>query len=62
VNCRNDFIPTFHNLTQLGLASLDYNWQFLLQVLNHCPNLQKLDIDEVKEGKGYRKRDKVEIS
>ncbi|MCI02754.1 F-box/RNI/FBD-like domain protein, partial [Trifolium medium] len=46
VNCRNNFIPTFHNLTQLGLACLDYNWQFLLQVLNHCPKLQKLEIDE----------------
>ncbi|KAK2414076.1 hypothetical protein QL285_036711 [Trifolium repens] len=46
VNCRNDFIPTFHNLTQLELDSLDYNWQFLLQVLNHCPKLQKLEIYE----------------
>ncbi|XP_058765927.1 FBD-associated F-box protein At5g60610-like [Vicia villosa] len=48
VNFRDDFdfIPTFHNLTQLKLISLDYTWSFLLQLLNHCPKLQRLDVDQ----------------
>ncbi|CAJ2644206.1 unnamed protein product [Trifolium pratense] len=45
----NDLIPTFHNLTQLKLLCKDcITWQFLLEVLNHCPKLQKLDLDQGK--------------
>ncbi|MCH84842.1 F-box/RNI/FBD-like domain protein, partial [Trifolium medium] len=57
----NDFfIPTFHNLTQLELLSLNYSWRFLRQVLNHCPMLQKLKINEadVAEETWNRKDDK----
>ncbi|CAJ2643565.1 F-box/FBD/LRR-repeat protein At4g00160-like [Trifolium pratense] len=35
-----DEIPTFHNLTNLGLYSINYNWHLLVNVLKHCPNLQ----------------------
>ncbi|XP_058767621.1 F-box/LRR-repeat protein At4g14103-like [Vicia villosa] len=37
-------IPTFHNLTQLELISLRYSCQILVEVLNHSPMLQKLDL------------------
>jgi hypothetical protein len=47
VHYLNDLIPTFHNLTKLELISLDYGWQFLIKVLNHCPKLQELNIDQV---------------
>ncbi|XP_058741516.1 probable FBD-associated F-box protein At1g32375 [Vicia villosa] len=42
-------IPTFHNLTQLELIFIEYSCQFLVEVLNHCPKLQKLDLcqDEI---------------
>ncbi|WJX81391.1 hypothetical protein P8452_64278 [Trifolium repens] len=43
----DNLVPTFHNLTQLKLNCYDYSWQFLLDVLNHCPKLQMLDLDEV---------------
>ncbi|MCI26486.1 F-box family protein, partial [Trifolium medium] len=39
----NDFIPTFYNLTQLELLCSDYSKEFILDVLNHCPKLQRLD-------------------
>ncbi|KAK2360213.1 hypothetical protein QL285_085503 [Trifolium repens] len=53
----NDLLPTFNNLTQLGLA-LDYNWQFLVKVLNHCPKLQKLDLDKLSTCKrSWREKD-----
>ncbi|RHN45198.1 putative FBD domain, leucine-rich repeat domain, L domain-containing protein [Medicago truncatula] len=45
-------IPTFHNLTQLVLTSYfdwhyhDCGWQFLVELLNHCPKLQKFDVDQ----------------
>ncbi|WJX76183.1 hypothetical protein P8452_59626 [Trifolium repens] len=59
---RNDSIPTFHNLTQLEFvcSSLHYNWKFLVEVLNHCPKLQKLDLNETYLGKEpwIRKDDK----
>ncbi|GAU13058.1 hypothetical protein TSUD_173580 [Trifolium subterraneum] len=42
----NDLIPTFYNLTQLELLCLDYSKEFILDVLNHCPKLQKLDLTE----------------
>ncbi|WJX81666.1 [histone H3]-lysine(4) N-trimethyltransferase [Trifolium repens] len=42
----NDLIPTFHNLTYLKLVCLDYGWQFLIKILNHCPKLQELKIDQ----------------
>ncbi|GAU13057.1 hypothetical protein TSUD_173570 [Trifolium subterraneum] len=44
---RNDLIPTFHNLTQLELSCHDYSKELLLDVLNHCPNLQRLDLIEI---------------
>ncbi|GAU25872.1 hypothetical protein TSUD_164130 [Trifolium subterraneum] len=48
VNHCNDFIATFHNLTELEFvcSSLHYNWKFLVEVLNRCPKLQKLDLNE----------------
>ncbi|PNX90549.1 F-box/RNI/FBD-like domain protein, partial [Trifolium pratense] len=46
VNYRGDFIPTFHNLTQLNLRYNNYSWHFLLEVLKHCPKLQTLKIDQ----------------
>ncbi|KAK2360528.1 FBD-associated F-box protein [Trifolium repens] len=60
VHCRNDFIPTFHNLTQLELIYLNYSWQFLLQVLKLSPKLQELKIDQAGLNKEYwtRKDDK----
>ncbi|WJX81667.1 hypothetical protein P8452_64517 [Trifolium repens] len=62
VNYRNDSIPTFHNLTQLefSCSSLHYNWKFLVEVLNHCPKLQKLDLKETYLGEEpwIRKDDK----
>ncbi|XP_058785890.1 FBD-associated F-box protein At3g52670-like [Vicia villosa] len=42
----HDEIPTFHNLTNLKLLSLNCNWPLLIQMLNHCPKLQKLDLSE----------------
>ncbi|WJX32095.1 hypothetical protein P8452_20462 [Trifolium repens] len=39
-------IPTFHNLTHLHLDCLNYRWNFLIEVLKHCPKLQLLDLDE----------------
>ncbi|XP_058767616.1 FBD-associated F-box protein At5g56370-like [Vicia villosa] len=58
VHYRNDSIPTFHNLTQLKLVSLNYNWRFLVKLLNHCPKLQRLDIDQADVDKKIRtKRD-----
>ncbi|KAK2414103.1 FBD-associated F-box protein [Trifolium repens] len=49
VNCHNDFIHTFHNLTQLEFdcCSLHYNWKLVLELLNHCPKLQSLRLSEV---------------
>ncbi|MCI06443.1 F-box/RNI/FBD-like domain protein, partial [Trifolium medium] len=47
VNFRDDFIPTFHNLTLLDLDYRNYSWHFLLEVLKHCPKLQELKIDQV---------------
>ncbi|MCH87960.1 F-box/LRR-repeat protein [Trifolium medium] len=47
VYSHNGFIPTFHNLTQLELLHLNYSWGFLLEVLKHCPMLQKLELHEV---------------
>ncbi|GAU23150.1 hypothetical protein TSUD_305980 [Trifolium subterraneum] len=35
-----DEIPNFHNLTNLGLYSINYSWHLLVNVLKHCPNLQ----------------------
>jgi hypothetical protein len=46
-HCHNDMTPVFHNLTQLELILYDYGWEFLLEVLNHCPKLQRLDLKEV---------------
>ncbi|KAK2441759.1 FBD-associated F-box protein [Trifolium repens] len=39
-------IPTFHNLTHLHLDCLNYRWNFLVEVLKHCPKLQLLYLDE----------------
>ncbi|CAJ2655045.1 unnamed protein product [Trifolium pratense] len=50
VHCFNDVIPTFHNLTNLQINSLNYRWNFLVQVLKYCPMLQELRIDEAGEG------------
>jgi len=47
VHCRNDMITTFHNLTHLEIISLNYSWKFLVQILNHCPKLQSLGLDQV---------------
>ncbi|WJX76191.1 hypothetical protein P8452_59634 [Trifolium repens] len=49
VNCHNDFIHTFHNLTQLEFdcCSLHYNWKLVLELLKHCPKLQSLRLSEV---------------
>ncbi|GAU25869.1 hypothetical protein TSUD_164100 [Trifolium subterraneum] len=49
VNCHNDLIPTFHNLTQLEFdcCSLHYNWKLVVEVLKHCPKLQSLRLIEV---------------
>ncbi|PNX81420.1 F-box/LRR-repeat protein, partial [Trifolium pratense] len=60
VNCRSDFIPTFHNLTQLELVYLNYSWHFLLQVLKLSPKLQELKIDQAGLNKDFwtRKDDK----
>ncbi|WJX81672.1 hypothetical protein P8452_64522 [Trifolium repens] len=60
VHYKNNPIPTFHNLTELELSSLNYSWQFLVEVLNHCPKLQKLGIDQadVDEETWTRKDDK----
>ncbi|GAU25871.1 hypothetical protein TSUD_164120 [Trifolium subterraneum] len=60
VQCRNDFIPTFHNLTHLKLIYLNYSWHFLLQVLKLSPKLQELKIDQAGVNKDYwtRKDDK----
>ncbi|WJX81385.1 hypothetical protein P8452_64273 [Trifolium repens] len=44
----NDLIPTFHNLTQLELYCSEYSKELLLDALNHCPKLQRLDLDEDK--------------
>ncbi|WJX41761.1 hypothetical protein P8452_29072 [Trifolium repens] len=41
-----DEIPTFHYLTKLKLHSINYNWNLLVQVLNHCPNLQHLQLSQ----------------
>ncbi|GAU13059.1 hypothetical protein TSUD_173590 [Trifolium subterraneum] len=43
---RNDLIPTFHNLTLLELSCYDYNKELLLDILNHCPKLRRLDLDD----------------
>ncbi|CAL5191735.1 unnamed protein product [Lathyrus oleraceus] len=45
-----DGFISFHNLTQLQFvcASPRYNWKFVLQLLKHCPKLQKFGINEVK--------------
>ncbi|XP_045794310.1 F-box/FBD/LRR-repeat protein At4g00160-like isoform X2 [Trifolium pratense] len=53
-NCRNDFIHTFHNLTKLDLfcSSLHYNWKMVIEVLKHCPKLQKLHLNEVELEEG----------
>ncbi|MCH79619.1 F-box/RNI/FBD-like domain protein [Trifolium medium] len=55
VNCHNDFIPTFHNLTKLDFdcCSLHYNWKLVVEVLKHCPKLQSLCLDEVCKGSSY---------
>ncbi|GAU25867.1 hypothetical protein TSUD_164080 [Trifolium subterraneum] len=49
VNCHNDFIPTFNNLTELEFecCSLRYNWKLVVEVLKHCPKLQSLLLNEV---------------
>ncbi|RHN70632.1 putative FBD domain, leucine-rich repeat domain, L domain-containing protein [Medicago truncatula] len=36
----------FHNLTNLGLYSINSNWHLLAQVLNHCPSLQNVELSE----------------
>jgi len=41
----DDLFPTFNNLTQLVLISLD-SWQSLVDILNHCPKLQNLELDQ----------------
>ncbi|WJX32094.1 hypothetical protein P8452_20461 [Trifolium repens] len=46
VQSYNDAIPTFHNLIHLRLDSLNYRWNFLVEVLKHCPKLQALNLDE----------------
>ncbi|WJX87946.1 hypothetical protein P8452_70080 [Trifolium repens] len=46
VHSFNGVIPTFHNLTNLQIDSLNYRWSFLVQVLKHCPMLQELCVDE----------------
>ncbi|KAK2387729.1 FBD-associated F-box protein [Trifolium repens] len=46
VQSYNDAIPTFHNLTHLRLDSLNYRWNFLVEVLKHCPKLQAINLDE----------------
>ncbi|XP_058741512.1 F-box/FBD/LRR-repeat protein At5g22660-like [Vicia villosa] len=59
VHYQNDLIPTFHNLTQLELISLRYSCQFLVEVLNHCPKLQKLDLRQANLDKIWnRKKDR----
>lgn len=40
-------IPTFDNLTYLKINSLNYRWRFLVEVLKHCPKLEKLILNEV---------------
>ncbi|GAU13053.1 hypothetical protein TSUD_173530 [Trifolium subterraneum] len=52
----NDLIPTFHNLTQLELDCYDYSKELLLDVLNHCPKLQRLDLAEYLVDKKVRAR------
>ncbi|GAU13060.1 hypothetical protein TSUD_173600 [Trifolium subterraneum] len=51
----DDLIPTFHNLTQLELTCCEYSKELLLDVLNHCPKLQRLDLTEI-EGDQARDR------
>ncbi|KAK2408203.1 FBD-associated F-box protein [Trifolium repens] len=46
VHSFNGVIPIFHNLTNLQINSLNYRWNFLVQVLKHCPMLQELCVDE----------------
>ncbi|MCH84923.1 F-box/RNI/FBD-like domain protein, partial [Trifolium medium] len=56
----NDLIPTFYNLTQLELLCYDYSKEFILDVLNHCPKLQRLDLTEIGYYHAYaRKNDKT---
>ncbi|WJX41760.1 hypothetical protein P8452_29071 [Trifolium repens] len=43
--CRDE-IPTFHNLTNLVLFSINYNWHLLVNVLKHCPYLQKVALSQ----------------
>ncbi|GAU13052.1 hypothetical protein TSUD_173520 [Trifolium subterraneum] len=52
----NDFVPTFHNLTQLELLYLNYSSRFLLEVLKHCPVLQKLELDQANVGEETQTR------
>ncbi|XP_058760968.1 F-box/FBD/LRR-repeat protein At4g26340-like [Vicia villosa] len=40
---RHDIFPTFHNLTHL---ELNYDWYRVVEVLQHCPKLQKLDFHQ----------------
>lgn len=44
---RFDEIPTFHNLVRLKLHSINYNWSLFVQMLNHCPNLQNVELCQV---------------
>ncbi|GAU25865.1 hypothetical protein TSUD_164060 [Trifolium subterraneum] len=57
VHYNNNPIPTFHNLTKLELISLEYSWQFLVKVLNHCPKLEELNIDQADVNKEYWTRE-----
>ncbi|XP_045806870.1 FBD-associated F-box protein At5g22730-like isoform X1 [Trifolium pratense] len=53
-----DEIPTFHNLTKSKLHSINYNWNLLVQVLNHCPNLQHIELSQGTDyGGGKRDND-----
>ncbi|CAI8591508.1 unnamed protein product [Vicia faba] len=40
---QHDIFPVFHNLTHLELT---YDWYRVVQVLQHCPKLQKLDFHQ----------------
>lgn len=46
VNLFNNSIPTFTNLTYLRISSFNYRWSVLVEILEHCPNLHGLAIDE----------------
>ncbi|KAJ1382099.1 F-box-like domain superfamily [Sesbania bispinosa] len=44
--CGFDNFPVFHNLTRLELISVKFNWDWIIELLKHCPKLQILVLDQ----------------